>query len=94
MSAKPRKQPGPGRPAGVKNITATADVAPSRCPKCGSSQRTPYRKSWEKTFAKGIIPAKLIYRRTRCLDCGQARIDREPVYSPTTAEKSPTTAEE
>jgi hypothetical protein len=79
MTAKPTK---PGRPTGAKNIKATADVAPSRCPKCQSSRRTKYRKTWQRMFAPGTTPAGLIYRRTSCADCGQARIDREPIFAP------------
>lgn len=79
---KPKPTKPRGRPAGAANITATADVSPSRCPKCQSSNRTPYRKTWEKRFGAGTTPAGIIYRRTSCADCGQQRIDREPIFDP------------
>lgn len=82
MQTKPKESTKRGRPAGAKNVTETAEVTPSRCPKCGSSRRGPYRKTVEKRFTAGTTPAGLILRRTHCLDCGQHRIDREPIFAP------------
>lgn len=80
---KPKAKKPRGRPLGAPNITATADVTPSRCPKCKSSRRSAYRKTFERQFGPGTTPAGMIYRRTECLDCGQQRIDREPIFEPT-----------
>lgn len=80
---KPKSKKPRGRPAGRGNITATADVTPSRCPKCQSSRRGAYRKTYERRFGAGTNPAGMIYRRTQCLDCGQQRIDREPIFDAT-----------
>lgn len=72
-----------GRPGGAKNITNVTDVEPSRCRKCGSSRRSQYRGTRRREFSGSGLPyVAVIYRRCRCLDCNQARVDREPVYPP------------
>lgn len=72
-----------GRPTGAKNITESADVTPSRCPKCGSSARSKYLNTQRRNFANaGTEFIAINYRRCRCLDCGQTRVDREPEYPP------------
>lgn len=70
-----------GRPAGSRNKSyPEASVEPSRCPKCGSTQRAAYCSKHEQAFG-GLDPAgqpftHIIKQRTHCLDCGQHRVDR------------------
>jgi hypothetical protein len=74
----------PGRPKGSTNIAALAEVAPSRCPACGSSRRTKYENSDRRDYGgHGLEFVAIVYRTCRCLDCGQARRDQEKVYAPT-----------
>jgi hypothetical protein len=74
-----------GRPKGATNIAARAEVAPSRCPACGSSRRTKYENPERRDYsAAGLEFIAMIYRTCRCLDCGQARRDQEKVFPPTT----------
>lgn len=72
-----------GRPAGSKNIQRDeCDVIGSRCKRCGSSRRRPYQSDPTTLRAGGTDPitgqpyTHVIWRRTSCLDCGQARIDK------------------
>ena len=72
----------PGRPKGSKNQRCPAvDVTPSRCPKCGSTRRSAYSGSPRIVTHAGVHEGKpfthVVFRRTRCLDCGQCRVDRE-----------------
>ena len=72
---------GRGRPPGAKNIKEYAEVVPSRCPKCGSSQRSAYHNArYEDHSGQGLPFVGIHYRPCKCVDCGQARIDKEPVY--------------
>lgn len=80
--AKKKPAPAPtkpaGRPAGKPNHPlAQADAVPSRCPKCGSTERGPYISKTEQDVT-GVDPAytHVIWRRTKCLACGQHRSDR------------------
>ena len=71
-----------GRPKGTKNITELADVKPSRCTMCGSSRRTPYENTDYRDYdGAGLEYIGMYYRSCKCVDCGQARRDREPVYA-------------
>lgn len=70
-----------GRPAGSRNeVPAVIVIEPSRCPACGSLSRSEY---WGRSVEKydgmhnGRRFRKIIRRRTRCLDCGQLRIDKQ-----------------
>jgi hypothetical protein len=73
----------PGRPKGSANIDVSVLVEPSRCPKCGSSQRTKYENPKRIDFpCSGLDCVAIIYRTCKCLDCGQARRDLEKVYAP------------
>lgn len=75
MSNKPT-----GRPAGSKNIDATADAHPSQCPACGSTNRGPYLGTANVQEYGGTHEGRphthIIRKRTTCADCGQTRIDR------------------
>ena len=74
----------PGRPKGSTNIDVSVLVEPSRCPNCGSSQRTKYENPERIDFpGSGLECVAIIYRTCRCVDCGQARRDQEKVYAPT-----------
>jgi len=70
----------PGRPKGSKGGNVdTVTVEPSRCPRCGSTRRSDYYGKTEQTFRgeHGGRPfTHIVRRRTKCLDCGQTRIDR------------------
>jgi epoxyqueuosine reductase QueG len=55
----------------------------SRCPTCGSSQRTKYENPKRVDFpGSGLDCVAIVYRTCRCVDCGQARRDQEKVYAP------------
>ncbi len=65
-----------GRPKGRKTEQAeVVMVQPSLCPKCGSARREKYNDRTERV----IDGERIFWRRTRCLDCGQARIDKERI---------------
>lgn len=70
----------PGRPEGAKNATEIVHIEPSRCKKCGSSRRSAYRGSRTQRFGSGTAMTAIIFRHCTCLNCGQSRVDREPVY--------------
>jgi hypothetical protein len=73
----------PGRPKGSKNAAGEGWVEPSRCPNCGSSERTPYENPVRVDFPGGGLNCiAKIYRTCHCRHCGQARRDQEPVYAP------------
>lgn len=72
----------PGRPKGSTNIDVSVLVEPSRCPRCGSSQRTKYENPNRIDFpGSGLDCIAIVYRTCRCVDCGQARRDQEKVYA-------------
>jgi hypothetical protein len=75
----------PGRPKGSRSLphddVPVVTITPaSRCPQCGSPRR-------EKYYARRVsdIPGtidgqpfrRIVWRRCRCLECGQVRIDKE-----------------
>jgi predicted nucleic-acid-binding Zn-ribbon protein len=70
-----------GRPAGRKSQAAEiAEASPSRCPKCGSTEREPYWKKREVeasgTTADGHVFDTIVLRWTKCAHCRQTRVDR------------------
>lgn len=69
-----------GRPPGSPNITEVVDVIPSRCRKCGCTERTPYANAQEMEFGgttgDGRPFTHIVWRSTRCVGCGQGRRDR------------------
>jgi len=75
------------RPKGSKNRAAPlVDSVPSRCPHCGSTERSPYSEHVREYEITGVHDGQpfthIVYRPTQCLGCGQWRIDREWVYRP------------
>jgi len=73
----------PGRPPESPNRDYDiVDVQPSTC-RCGSTDRTPYEgkpQEFEQRFAEHIVVT--IWRRTKCLTCGQHRKDRSQCKRP------------
>ena len=62
-----------GRPKGAKSEPAdTVIIEPSRCKRCNSAARSPY---YNKTV-RIIAGKRLTWRRCRCLDCHQLRVDK------------------
>jgi hypothetical protein len=56
-----------------------ATVEPSRCKKCGSTRRADYHHTHTVDGGgefHGQPFSRVVFRRTACLDCGQARVDR------------------
>lgn len=81
-AGSPRPKP-KGRPRGSKNVQRDeCDVVASRCKRCGSSLRKPYQSDPTTLAAGGVDPitganyTHVIWRRTACKQCGQARIDK------------------
>jgi len=70
-----------GRPTGSRTKNSPeVEAELSRCPKCGSTERTAYTGKHEQAYA-GLDPfnqpfTHIIKQRTACVDCGQHRIDR------------------
>lgn len=55
------------------------EVIPSACPKCGSTKRTGYNAVKEReisgTTRDGRKYQRIQWKRTKCSDCGQNRVD-------------------
>jgi len=70
----------PGRPRPTAGPTPVVVVEPSRCKKCGSTDREHYSHTTVRDIAgvrpDGMAYSKIFWRRTRCQNCGQARIDK------------------
>lgn len=70
-----------GRPPGSKTEPRpVAELKLSRCPACGSTERSEYRAKREMSF-QGLSPDghrcdAVVWRHTTCLSCGQLRIDK------------------
>lgn len=70
-----------GRPAGAKTVDRdVVAVIPGCCQKCGSTNREPYDKVLEREMGGrlngGIEYSHVVWRRTKCRACGQARTER------------------
>jgi len=70
-----------GRPKGSRTATIeTVVVQPSKCKKCGSTNRSKYvdKRTLDLLgqLADGTIYTSVTWRRTKCLDCGQVRDDK------------------
>ena len=70
----------PGRPQGARNQQHDrVHVEVSRCRKCNSTERSPYTHKTTKAVSgerDGKPFNRIVWRRTKCLACGQARIDQ------------------
>lgn len=69
-----------GRPKGSKNHDVDqVDGELTRCARCGSTNRSKYFSKTERQIAGTDVHGKpythIVWRRTRCLDCGQHRVD-------------------
>lgn len=69
----------PGRPKGATTQSLpTAEAQLTRCRKCGSTDRTPYRRTTETAHNgqhQGQPYTHIVRRWTSCAACGQARVD-------------------
>lgn len=79
-NSEKRNARGPGRPKGSTggNVDVIT-VEPSRCRRCGSTRRSDYYGKTEQAFRgehNGQPFTHIVRRRTKCLDCGQIRVDR------------------
>lgn len=65
--------------------TETVDVVESRCPKCGSSDRTKYINVIKRDISgigtDGEEYNRVVWRTTYCKKCGQRRVDRSFVLT-------------
>lgn len=75
-----RRSKGAGRPTGATTGKyQLVDAHPTRCPKCGSTERSDYFGTVERSISgirDGQPHTHIIWRRTQCLSCGQLRQDR------------------
>jgi hypothetical protein len=81
-----------GRPKGAKTAERACCLElPAACPGCKSTRREPYRDGIVQTLdfggeietPEGPRPYnRVVWRRTRCSDCGQQLTVREFHYSP------------
>ena len=70
-----------GRPPGAKTEDRmVVSVIPAACPRCRSTSREPYDKVRERAIAgrtvDGHAYTHVVWRKTKCKACGQARIER------------------
>jgi DNA-directed RNA polymerase subunit RPC12/RpoP len=75
-----------GRPKGSPNVKDTAELTPSRCPDCGSTDRAVegdrVTLEYGGTDSAGRPFTHIIRQRVTCADCGKARIDVSREYRP------------
>jgi hypothetical protein len=82
-----------GRPKGTARENAetrppVADLAPTRCPRCGSTETAagPTRPRTQRyspaLMHEGVLFNLVVYRRVRCAACGLFRTDREWRFEP------------
>jgi len=61
-------------------------VVPGRCAVCASTERAPYHRVTRHHFAGNTADGRpynvIVRRHTRCLNCGQARVDRAYEFVP------------
>lgn len=78
-------------PEAPKQPAAINPVPASRCRKCQSTRRTEYSNTRRREI-DGVEPgthkpfSAVVWRNCKCLDCGQARVDRTYEYTPEPAE--------
>lgn len=72
-----------GRPKGSESREYDVAVgSPTRCRACGSTDRAPYLPNPTIVNSSGISPVdgkpydRIVIRRTKCLGCGQHRLDK------------------
>jgi len=75
-----------GRPKGKAPQAPMVSAVATRCPVCGSTERQDYTNTMMQQY-RGIAPdgvpySRIVRRRTRCVHCGQVRIDRTYEYDP------------
>ena len=79
-TGRPKPKAPTGRPKGATTEKRISDATPSRCAKCGSTERTGYADVRTMPFAgadsAGNPYTHVVWRRTSCKHCGQSRIDR------------------
>ncbi len=80
MTDKPKKPR--GRPKGSKNIKEVSTVPATSCMKCQSTDRSNYESNPRRVRGYFVDAAGEQYdiatlRLTKCLNCGQRRVDRE-----------------
>jgi hypothetical protein len=67
-------------PPPAKKEVPVIEVALSSCKSCGSTRRSQYvnrrEHEYSGTTSDGRPYTKVVWRRTRCLDCGQVRDDK------------------
>lgn len=77
MSRNERK---PGRPQGSTNAEVGQVVAVHQCKQCKSSERERYRLvncvAHGGVTASGIRYSHVVFRRTKCKQCGTSRVDK------------------
>jgi len=78
-----------GRPKGAaSNEAPIVETTPSRCPTCGSTRRAAYFPNPVRREITGIDPhtgqvyTAIVWRRTKCEDCGQHRTELQRVNEP------------
>lgn len=71
-----------GRPRGSRTQPRdVVPVQPSRCKRCGSTEREPYSQTTTRNIRGRNLETGALYNvvkwsRTRCKSCGQARVDQ------------------
>ena len=64
----------PGRPKGSKTQQhPVVEIEKTKCPKCGSTDRDPYLHTTKRELCGQLV----IWRKCRCSNCGQIRVDKE-----------------
>lgn len=85
-----------GRPPGSKTRDyPQAEAQLTRCPRCGSTERQPYREGPIEHAHHGLTPTgepytHIVWRHTACKSCGQHRKDKS-YENRLPAEQRPTT---
>lgn len=78
--AKSKPAPRTPRPAPRAEKPPVVNAVVTKCPTCGSTERERYFHTVERAIAgvdrDGKHYTHVVWRRTRCANCGQIRIDR------------------
>jgi len=87
-AADPPREAHAGRPLGAKTLARELVTSlPPACTHCGSTRREPYKDGVvQEERYEGQIHGRrynrIVWRRTRCVDCGQSLTVREYRYEP------------